>query len=210
MARYRDASCKLCRREGAKLFLKGSRCIGKCAFDKRAYVPGQHGQRMRRQKLSDYGVQMREKQKVKRIYGILEKQFSLYFKRAAQSKGVTGEVLLQLLERRLDNVIFRLCFGASRQEARQVVCHGFVEVNGKKVNIPSYTVKKGDIVKVKAKDKMLKKIRDGLEIAKDRTVPKWLKVVDEADLKAEILDLPQRDDVGFPIKEQLIVELYSK
>lgn len=209
MARYRGSSCKLCRREGAKLFLKGTRCVGKCPFDKRSYSPGQHGQRQRRQKLSDYGVQLREKQKVKRIYGILERQFRLYFERASRSKGVTGEVLLQLLERRLDNVIFRLRFGTSRQEARQVVRHGFVKVNGKKVNIPSYCVSTGDVIEMKAKDKMVKKIKEGIELVKDRSVPKWLKADDE-NLKGEVVTLPVRDDVGFPIREQFIVELYSK
>ena len=209
MARYKDSSCKLCRREGAKLFLKGTRCVGKCAFDKRSYSPGQHGQRQRRRKLSDYGVQLREKQKVKRIYGILERQFRLYFERAAKSKGVTGEMLLQLLERRLDNVIFRLRFGLSRQQARQVVMHGLVQVNGKKVDVPSFDIKKGDVIKIRAKDKTVKHIKEGIELAKDRAVPKWLKVDDE-NLQGAVLDLPQRDDVGFPIKEQLIVELYSK
>ena len=207
MARYLGSSCRLCRREGTKLFLKGTRCVGKCPFDKRAYSPGQHGQR--RQKLSNYGVQLREKQKVKRIYGVLEKQFRVYFKRAARSKGVTGEILLQLLEQRLDNVVFRLCFAASRTEGRQRVRHGFIEVNGKRVDIPSYTVKKGDIIKVKAKDKVLKKIKDEAELIKDRGTPKWLKANYE-NLQGEVIDLPLREDVGFPIREQLIVELYSK
>jgi len=209
VARYSGSSCKLCRREGAKLFLKGTRCVGKCPFDKRSYSPGQHGQRQRRQKLSDYGLQLREKQKVKRIYGVLEQQFRLYFKRAAKSRGITGEILLQLLERRLDNVIFRLCFGVSRQNGRQIVRHGFVEVNGKNVDIPSYTVAKGDVIKINAKDKMLKKIKDGIETVKDRGVPKWLKA-DYGVVQGEVMELPAREDVGFPIKEQLIVELYSK
>jgi len=209
VARYTDSSCKLCRREGAKLFLKGTRCVGKCPFDKRSYSPGQHGQRQRRRKLSNYGVQLREKQKVKRIYGILERQFRLYFERAAKSKGVTGEMLLQLLERRLDNVVFRLRFGLSRQQARQVVQHGLVQVNGKKVDVPSFDVKKGDVIKIRAKEKTVKHIKEGIELAKDRAVPKWLKADDE-NLQGVALDLPQRDDVGFPITEQLIVELYSK
>ena len=209
MARYRKSSCKLCRREGAKLFLKGVRCVAKCAFDKRSYSPGQHGQRQRRQKLSNYGLQLREKQKVKRIYGVLEKQFRLYFEKASMSKGVTGEMLLQLLERRLDNVVFRLRFGTSRQEARQVVRHGFVQVNGKRIDIPSFSVKEGDKIVIKAKEKMTKKIKDGIELVKDRSVPKWLKA-DDVNLNGEILILPERDDIGFPVKEQFIVELYSK
>jgi len=159
--------------------------------------------------LSNYGLQLREKQKVKRIYGVLENQFRLCFHRASKSKGVTGEVLLQLLEQRLDNVIFRLCFGASRQGARQLVRHGFIEVNGKKVNIPSYVVKVGDTIKAKAKDKALKKMKETIELTKDRGVPKWLKA-DFESLQGVVLELPKKEDVGFPINEQLIVELYSK
>jgi small subunit ribosomal protein S4 len=154
-------------------------------------------------------VQLREKQKVKRIYGVLEQQFRLYFKRAARSRGVTGEMLLELLERRLDNVVFRLCFAASRQEGRQRVRHGYILVNGKRVNIPSYTVKKGDVVTVRAKRTMHKTVKEQLELIKDRGVPKWLKA-DHEQLRGEVIDVPQREDVGFPIKEQLIVELYSK
>jgi small subunit ribosomal protein S4 len=154
-------------------------------------------------------VQLREKQKVKRIYGVLEQQFRLYFKRAARSRGVTGEMLLQLLERRLDNVVFRLCFASSRQEGRQRVCHGYIEVNGKRVDIPSYTVKKGDVITVRAKRTMHKSMKEQLEVIKERGVPKWLNV-DHDQLRGEVADVPQREDVGFPIKEQLIVELYSK
>jgi len=207
MGRNVGPSCRFCRREGAKLFLKGTRCISKCSFDKRGYSPGQHGQR--RTKLSDYGLQLREKQKVKRIYGLFEQQFRLYFKRASRAKGVTGEVLLQLLERRIDNVVYRLCFGSSRNRTRQLVRHGYIEVNNKKVNIPSYTVSKGDIIKIKAKEDTLKRIKEDVGLSKDKSVPKWLKVNYE-NLQGEVLDLPQREDVGFPIKEQLIVELYSK
>lgn len=207
MARYKDSVCRLCRREGAKLFLKGTRCVSKCPFDKRPRTPGQHGQA--RRKISDYGLQLREKQKVKRIYGILERQFRQYFKRASRSKGVTGEMLLQFLERRLDNVVYRLCFATSTQQARQMVRHGLVRLNGRKIDIPSYTVKKNDVIQLKVKEKMLKKIKDDIELTKDRGVPKWLKS-DYDNLKGEVIELPQRDDVGFPIKEQLIVELYSK
>jgi len=198
----------LCRREGVKLFLKGTRCnTDKCAVAKRAYAPGQHGQK--RTKLSDYGIQLREKQKAKRIYGILEKQFRNYFFMAERSSGVTGEVLLQLLERRLDNVIFRLACATSRRSARQLVRHGSVLVNSKKVNIPSYLVKEGDAIEIKAKEKLKKKILDDIEFAKDRGVPAWLEA-DHAKLKGQVKRLPIKDDIGYEIQEQLIVELYSK
>jgi len=209
MSRRIGASCRLCRREGIKLFLKGTRCVtDKCSFDKRGYSPGQHGQ-SRRVKLSDYGMQLREKQKVKRIYGVLEKQFSTYFKKAEKQKGITGENLLQLLERRLDNAVFRSCFVASRSQARQMVKHGLITVNDSKVDIPSYLIKKGDLVKISAKDATSKRIVEDLKINIDRGVPQWMKL-DEAQLASTILRLPERDDVGFPIQEQLIVELYSK
>lgn len=208
MARRTGPLCKLCRREGVKLFLKGTRCTtDKCAVGKRTYAPGQHGQR--RTKLSDYGVQLREKQKAKRIYGILEKQFRNYFFMAERSSGVTGEVLLQLLERRLDNAVFRMAFTTSRQSARQLVRHGSVSVNNRKVNIPSFLVKDGDTVEIKAKEKLKKKIRDDIEFAKDRGVPSWLET-DHANLKGRVKRMPVKDDIGYAIQEQLIVELYSK
>ncbi len=208
MARQRGPLCRLCRREGVKLFLKGTRCTtDKCAVAKRAYAPGQHGQR--RTKLSDYGLQLREKQKARRIYGILERQFRLYFAMAERSSGVTGVVLLQLLERRLDNVIFRMTFALSRQSARQLVLHGSVRVNNKKVNIPSFLVKEGDTIEVKAKEKLKKKILDDIELAKDRGIPLWVES-DKVNLKGQIKRLPIKDDIGYAIQEQLIVELYSK
>jgi len=211
MARYTDAVCKLCRRQGEKLFLKGSRCnTEKCAATKRAYPPGQHGQGgKRRSKLSNYGLQMKEKQKVKRMYGVLEKQFRRYFQIASKSKGVTGKVLLQLLERRLDNVIFRLGLGLSRAQARQIVRHNFIQVNSCRVNIPSYLIAQGDIVQVKAKEKALNKIKEILEQSKDRTVPTWLEF-NPAELSAKVLRLPGKEDIQQVIQEQLIVELYSK
>lgn len=209
MGRYIGAVCRLCRRQGEKLFLKGTRCqTEKCAASKRAYPPGQHG-KGRRQKLSNYGVQLKEKQKVKRIYGVLEKQFRIYFKIASKSKGVTGKVLLQLLERRLDNVIFRMGLGISRPQARQIVRHNLVAVNSRRVNIPSYLVDKDDLVEIKAKDKVKAKIKDNLELSKDRTVPSWLEF-SAADMKAKVVRLPEKGDVQQQIQEQLIVELYSK
>ncbi len=211
MARRIGSVCRLCRREGVKLFLKGSRCASnKCSFDKRGYKPGQHGQHtQRRSKLSDYGMQLREKQKVKRIYGILERQFRSYFKKAEKQKGITGEILLQFLERRLDNVVFQSCFASSRPEARQIVRHSHFVVNGEKVNIPSYLVKKGDVIRTKAKESCLKNIAENLKASKDRGIPGWIQL-DEGQLTATIARLPERKDVSFPIQEQLIVELYSK
>ncbi len=208
MARNTGPSCRLCRREGAKLFIKGSRCVSeKCALSRREYAPGQHGQI--RKKESNYGLQMREKQKVKRIYGVLERQFKHYFHIAEGSKEVTGIMLLQLLERRLDNVIFRMNLGNSRSEARQLVQHGRVYVNGKRVDIPSYTVKLGEEITVKASEKLSKSLRDRFEALKDRPTAKWLDV-DDKNLKAKVTAIPTKEDVGFPIQEQLIVELYSK
>lgn len=208
MAKYADAVCRLCRREGVKLFLKGPRCYtAKCAASRREYAPGQHGQG--RIKLSDYGIQLREKQKLRRIYGVLERQFRRYFKIASKSKGVTGEVLLQLLERRLDNAIFRTGFALSRAEARQVVSHGHVMVNGRVVDVPSYMLKVGDSIQLKGNEGFVKGLKENIEIAKDRGVPKWM-AVDANAFSAKISKLPGRDDVGFPIQEQLIVELYSK
>jgi len=208
MARNTGPSCRLCRREGVKLFLKGSRCVtDKCAISRREYAPGQHGQI--RKKESNYGLQMREKQKVKRIYGVLERQFRHYFQTAERSKEVTGIMLLQLLERRLDNVIFRMNLGNSRAEARQLVQHGRVYVNGKRVDIPSYTVKLGDDISVKVAEKFTKALRERVEVLKDRPTAKWLEVDSKA-LKAKVTAIPTKEDVGFPIQEQLIVELYSK
>ncbi len=208
MAKYKDAVCRLCRREGVKLFLKGPRCYtGKCAISRREYAPGQHGQG--RIKLSDYGLQLREKQKVKRIYGVLERQFRKYFKIAEKSKGVTGEVLLQLLERRLDNVVLRAGFALSGSQARQTAAHRHVKVNGRIVDIPSYTVKVGDTIKIVGKEGTLKHIKANLELSKDKTAPKWM-AVDQSGLEVKILKLPNRDDIGFQIQEQLIIELYSK
>ena len=200
--------CRLCRRERQKLFLKGARCYTpKCAVEKREYAPGMHGQG--RFKLSDYGVQLREKQKVKRIYGILEKQFKFYFRKATHSKGATGAALLKTLERRLDNVLYRLGVAGSRTEARQVVRHGHVIVNKRQVNIPSYQVNKGDVIMLKATDKLTQRFKTVLEETKDQKRAEWLDF-DAADLKATVKRLPERSDIQMPIQEQLIVELYSK
>jgi len=208
MARYTGPVCRLCRREGEKLFLKGTKCqTEKCSITRRNYAPGQHGQL--KTKLSEYGLQLREKQKVKRMYGLLERQFRKYFNIAAKTKGVTGKVLLQLLERRLDNVIFRLGLGASRSESRQLVRHNFVYVNSKRVNIPSFLVNKSDTVQLKTKEKSLKAIRENLELTKQREVPGWLEF-NRDKLEANVLRLPEKEDIRQPIQEQLIVELYSK
>lgn len=208
MARYTGPSCKLCRREGMKLYLKGERCYkDKCGIEKKSYPPGQHGQL--KKKLSDYGVQLREKQKVKRIYGILESQFRLYFERAVQMKGITGENLLQLLERRLDNVVYRGGFASSRSQARQLVRHNHFLVNGKKVNIPSFLVKPGDVIEVKEKSRDNKLIVEALETAEGRGTSDWMSI-DKSAFKAVINRLPERSDVGYDIQEHLIVELYSK
>ncbi|MBI5143819.1 MAG: 30S ribosomal protein S4 [Candidatus Omnitrophica bacterium] len=208
MARYTRPSCRLCRREKIKLFLKGTKCeTDKCPVSRRTYPPGQHGQV--RKKVSDYGLQLREKQRVKRIYGVLEKQFKHYFKIAEHAKGVTGLTLLQLLERRLDNIVFRMNLATSRPQARQLVQHGFVYINNKRVDIPSYTVKLGDEVSVKVKEPVMKRLAETQEILKGRVVPKWIEL-DAKNLKAKVAALPTKEDVGFPIQEQLIVELYSK
>jgi small subunit ribosomal protein S4 len=211
MARYTGPSCRLCRREGVKLFLKGTRCTtDKCAMARRPFAPGQHGANQVRKKTSNYGTQLREKQKVKRIYGVLEKQFRHYFRTAEKAKGVTGLTLLQLLERRLDNVIFRVNIASSRSEARELVQHGLVYVNNKRVDIPSYTVRVGEEVAVKPrKEAMVKALKERRETLTDRVIPKWLEA-DKAELKAKIVDMPKKEDVGFQIQEQLIVELYSK
>jgi small subunit ribosomal protein S4 len=208
MARYIDAVCRLCRRQGEKLFLKGPKCSSpKCPLAKRSYAPGQHGQS--KPKLSNYGLQLREKQKVRRIYGVLEKQFRRYFRIASKSKGVTGKVLLQLLERRLDNVIFRLGVAVSRASARQIVRHNFIYVNSRRVNIPSYFVDKDDIIELKAKEKALANIKENLEFSKERSVPSWLEF-NPSEFKAKVLRLPVKEDIPSVIQEQLIVELYSK
>ena len=208
MGRYNGAVCRLCRREKMKLFLKGSRCYTpKCAVERREYVPGMHGQG--RQKLSDYGVQLREKQKVKRIYGVLERQFKFYFKNASRSKGVTGAALLTILETRLDNVLFRMGLAASRAEARQIVRHGHVQVGKKQVNIPSYQVSVGDAVTVSGTEKMVERYKGLVEQNKDQRRVEWLDF-DPAHFKATVKKMPERADVQLPIQEQLIVELYSK
>jgi len=208
MARYTGAACRLCRREGEKLFLKGARCNSpKCTLTKRAYAPGDHGQG--RVKLSNYGVQLREKQKVKRMYGMMEGQFRRYFAQAAKTKGVTGKVLLQQLERRLDNVIFRLGLAVSRAQARQVVRHNFVWVGETRVNIPSYQVSKDEMIKIKGSEKALNKLKENLEAAKDRSVPTWLEF-NPQEMTARVARLPEKEDIQATIQEQLIVELYSK
>ncbi|WP_129598528.1 30S ribosomal protein S4 [Anaerophilus nitritogenes] len=206
MARYTGPSCRLCRREGQKLYLKGERCYSdKCAVSKRGYAPGQHGQG--RKKLSNYGLQLREKQKAKRYYGLLETQFRKYFDRAEKVAGITGENLLRLLETRLDNVVYRMGFGTSRKEARQLVRHGHFTVNGKKVDIPSYEVSVGDVIKVKEKSVSSPKFKEMIEAA--TTVPKWIETNSE-NLEGKVVSLPARDDVDLPIAEHLIVELYSR
>ena len=209
MARYVGPSCRLCRREGGKLFLKGLKCYTqKCPVEKRSYPPGQHGQG--RVKLSDYGVQLREKQKAKRIYGVLERQFHRYFQIAQKTKGVTGQMLLEQLERRLDNVLFRMGFATSRAEGRHLVRHRAIAVNGRLVDISSYPVKAGDVVQTaKSESGWAVRIKQTLDLTKDRNVPTWIQVDPKA-LKGLIVRMPQKDDVGLPIQEQLIVELYSK
>ena len=208
MARYSGSVCRLCRREGLKLFLKGERCYtDKCAIERRPYPPGQHGQA--RVKHSDYGIQLREKQKVKRIYGLLEQQFRKTFALAAKKKGVTGELLLQLLERRLDNVVVRLGMAGSHNEGRQLVRHGHFTVNGKKVNIPSYEVYEGDVITVREKSRKVARINESLEAVERRGVPQWL-TLDKATYSGTVKALPARADTTMPINEHLIVELYSK
>lgn len=208
MARYTGAVCRQCRREGMKLYLKGDRCYStKCSVDRRAYAPGQHGQG--RKKVSEYGLQLREKQKARRIYGILEGQFRRYFDRAERQPGVTGENLLRLLERRLDNIVYRLGLGASRNEARQLVRHGHFTVNGRKVNIPSYLLRVGDVVAVRDKSKQLPRMKELLERAADRTPPAWIEYESDQ-ANARIVALPERDQIDAPVQEHLIVELYSR
>jgi small subunit ribosomal protein S4 len=211
LARYTGSSCRLCRRENLKLFLKGDRCYGdKCAFERRAYAPGQQGQkRGRGGKYSDYRIQLREKQKVKRIYGVLEKQFRSYYYRADRQKGITGTNLLVLLESRLDNVVYRLGFANSRNQARQLVRHNHFLVNGKKVNIPSYQVRPEDVIEVKEKSRKVSQIIEGMETVVRRGIPGWMEVEKEK-FRGILKALPNREDLTMPIQEQLIIELYSK
>ena len=209
MARYTDPVCRLCRREGIKLFLKGSKCFSdKCPIEKRNFAPGQHG-KDRKTKVVGYGLQLREKQKAKRIYFTQEGQFRNYFEKAARKPGVTGELLLQQLERRLESVVFRLGFGTARRQARQLVRHGHVLVNGKKVNIPSYQVNVGDEIVIKESSRTLTVLEAAKEFASHQNSPTWLEI-DRDNYKGKVLSLPQRADIQQPVNEQLIVELYSK
>ena len=208
MARYTGPSCKLCRREGCKLFLKGERCTsGKCAFDHRSTAPGQHG--AARKKVSEYGLQLREKQKARRYYGVLERQFEIYYEMAEKKEGMTGENLLIILERRLDNVVYRMGMASSRKEARQLILHGHFTLNGKKATIPSILVKVGDVIAVKESRREGAKIKSLAEAMESRLKPKWIEA-DAANMSAKIVALPARDDIDFDFNEQLIVELYSK
>lgn len=208
MAKYNESKCRLCRREGSKLFLKGDRCYtDKCAFDRRPYAPGQHGRA--RKKASDYSTQLREKQKVRRIYGVLERQFRNYFTKADMAKGVTGTNLLSMLERRLDSVVYRLGFANSRQQARQLVRHGIFTLNGRKANIPSMLVRIGDVLEVPEKHRKIPVLAEAQQVVARRGLPGWLEV-DGAAFKGTVKALPQREDIQTPINENLIVELYSK
>ena len=209
MSRYRGSVCRLCRRENLKLYLKGDRCYSdKCAIDRRTYPPGQHGQR-RSGKISEYGLQLREKQKVKRLYGLGEKQFRLFFHRADAGKGITGEVLLAILERRLDNVVYRFGFANSRAQARQLVKHNHFLVNGKKVNIPSYQIRAGDVLEIREKSKSVQAITDAVDAVVRRGMPQWLEL-DKDNLKGTVKAMPVREDITMPVQENLIVEFYSK
>ena len=210
MAKYTGPACRLCRREGTKLFLKGDRCFSdKCAFARRAQVPGQHGVGGGRKRVKEYGLQLREKQKAKRYYGILEKQFNNYFVKADKKEGQTGENLLTMIERRLDNVVYRMGMAESRREARQLVRHGHFRVNGRKVDIPSYLVKKGDIITLREQSKKSEKIKMLVENISARQIPAWLSV-DKENVQTTVVALPVKADIDFPIEEHLIVELYSK
>ena len=209
MSRYRGSVCRICRRENLKLYFKGDRCYSdKCAFDRRSYPPGQHGQR-RGGKISDYGLQLREKQKVKRAYGLSEKQFRLFFERSEQKKGVTGTNLLVMLECRLDNVVYRLGFASSRVQGRQLVKHSHFLINGRKVNIPSYQVKPGDVVEIREKSRNVAAINEAIESMVRRGMPQWLELDKEA-LKGSVKTLPVRDDITMPVQENQIIEFYSK
>ncbi|HTN44123.1 MAG TPA: 30S ribosomal protein S4 [Nitrospiria bacterium] len=208
MGRYIGSVCRLCRREGNKLFLKGSRCFTeKCAIERRSYSPGQHGQA--RPRISEYQIQLREKQKLKRMYGLLERQFSGYFKKAARKKGVTGENLLQLLERRIDNVVYRMGFCSSRKEARQMVNHGHFRVNGRKVDVASFLVKDGDVVELKQASRQLPQVQASLTAAEGRGTPQWLEL-DKGNFKGRVKTMPTKEDLTIPVNEQLVVELYSR
>ena len=208
MARYTDSVCRLCRREGIKLYLKGDRCYSeKCSVDKRPFPPGQHGQGRRRN--SEYGQQLREKQKARRYYGVLEKQFEAYYEEATRRQGVTGENLLQLLESRLDNVVYRLGFAASRPEARQLVRHGHFMVNGRRVDIPSYMTKPGDVINVREKSQQIERMKVLLENAEQKTIGPWLEL-DLSSKSGKIVRLPARDEIDTPVAEQMIVEHYSR
>ena len=208
MARYTGPACRLCRREGTKLFLKGDRCVSdKCALNKRPTAPGQHG--AARKQIKEYGMQLREKQKAKRYYGVLEKQFANYFEKADKAEGVTGENLLSLLERRLDNVVYRMGMAESRKEARQLVLHGHFTINGQKASIPSMTVKVGDVIALKEGSRSSEKIKGLIETLDTRITPKWLEI-DKNEGTAKVLAMPAREDIDFPFEEHLIVELYSK
>lgn len=208
MARYTGPTCRICRRQAAKLFLKGARCsMAKCAVEVRNVPPGVHG--VGRRKLSDYGIQLREKQKLKRMYGLLEKQFKLYFKKAASKKGITGAILLQFLERRLDNICFKLGLAPARTAARQLIRHGHIKVNGKKVDIPSYLVKAGDVIEVNEKEKSRKMVAEYLKATESKEIPAWLRL-EKQKFKAEVMKIPSREEIEIPVNEQLIVELYSK
>ena len=209
MARYTGPVCRLCRRERMKLFLKGERCFKeKCAIERRGYPPGQHGQRRGRRSMN-YGPQLREKQKVKRIYGVLEQQFRKYFKQAERHKGITGENLLILLERRLDNVVYSLGFASSRSQSRQLVRHGHIEVDGRKVTIPSFQVRDGQVIAIRESSRKNEFIRTAVESARGRGIPEWL-VLDDENFSGKVQNLPSREDIKLPIQEQLIVELYSR
>ena len=208
MARYNGSACRICRRESVKLFLKGDRCYtDKCAIDRRGYPPGQHG--LRRSKISSYGMQLREKQKIRRLYGLLERQFRRYFREASQAKGNTGSNLLIALERRLDNTVYRLGFAASRNDARQFVRHGHVSINGKRVSLPSYPVSTGDKITIKAKSHEMVRVTGSLEAVDRRGVPEWLEL-DRANFQGAVKAMPAREDLTMPMQEQLVVELYSK
>jgi len=209
LARYKDPVCRLCRREGMKLYLKGERCqTDKCAIERRNFPPGDHG-KDRRPRMLGYGLQLREKQKLRRVYGILESQFRRYFEKAAVRKGVTGQLLLQFLERRLDNVVYRMGLATSRPQARQFVRHGHFQVNGRKVNIPSFLVKPGDVVEVRQGSREMPALLANRQATSHQTVPSWIDA-DRDNLSAKILSSPQRQEIALPIQEQLVVELYSK
>jgi small subunit ribosomal protein S4 len=211
MARYTGAKCKLCRREGEKLFLKGDRCLSpKCAFDRRAYAPGMHGRRRSfRRKVSDYGVQLREKQKLRRVYGVLERQFRRYYAHAAKAEGLTGANLLQLLETRLDNIVYRLGFATSRDQARQLVLHGHFDVNGRRAKSPSMLLNANDVISIRERSRKLAYFRDLRQALEHVSTPEWL-TLDDANMQGTLLSLPTREQLDIPVKEQLIVEYYSR